>query len=51
MASVKAFNAIMERLIEKTRASNPGVDIYKRKAKPRKVRKAKRLPKRTGWLN
>lgn len=50
MASIKAFNAIMERLVEKTKAANPGVDIYKRKPKA-KVRKAKRMPKRTGWLN
>jgi len=50
MASVRALDAIMERLIEKTKADNPGVDIYKRKGKV-KVRKAKKMPKRRGTLH
>lgn len=52
MASVKAFNAIFERLVEKTKAANPGVDIHKRKPKGKpRLRKGKRKPKIIGWLH
>jgi hypothetical protein len=55
MASVNPLPAIIERLIEKTKAKNPGVDIIKKPPKPKAEKKPRKRKDKcssdTGWLH
>lgn len=42
MAGTSALDAIMERLLETTKAKNPGKDIIKKPPKPKEEKKPRR---------